>query len=517
MVEMTSVMLRKFCILLIVLLLQAAGLRAQQVQVEARIAGLEGNEEYMSLLREDAQLQYREDSIVDAMARLRGRLRDNPEEQKNFAQEILRSEHMLFSIRNAKGRLIDRINSIEQEWVFSNLNTAGSRRPASPDEELLVSDAEKVRNLVDNPCFRRALAPEDYVALQRAQRMELPAVDLVNRYFANHATLSDLAAAYAAARTEEEAAGIHDRYFELRRLNGVLADSLSLTWNYIFDNKSYAYGYLLERLGREELLEHQEERLTEAARELSAVRDATESVAVTDYFLRKRVAVDYEIAVAEALDLGAACDSLRGVAAQLSALDCRLPKIDFVERSFVVYDSVAFSSTPKYTARNPIPECRVYARGTIYRILLGTFSTKRAVSTFRGAYPLFYLVNEEGKWCYYAGGFATRSEADEAQARLKKHGFIRPEVVVWIDGVFSNLSREADAGSWQLEIQGSDVLSAAIRDSIREVDATVELSRVGTKFFVVGAFADRVLADRLASELRRIDGSLEIKVVEISE
>ena len=42
--------------------LTAGGVRAQQPEVEARIAGLEGNAEYMSLLREDAQLQIREDS-----------------------------------------------------------------------------------------------------------------------------------------------------------------------------------------------------------------------------------------------------------------------------------------------------------------------------------------------------------------------------------------------------------------------------------------------------------------------
>ena len=61
-------LVRKTCILfLFAALLGAGSLRAQQLSVEARIAGLESNEEYMSLLREDAQLQMREDSIVNAV------------------------------------------------------------------------------------------------------------------------------------------------------------------------------------------------------------------------------------------------------------------------------------------------------------------------------------------------------------------------------------------------------------------------------------------------------------------
>ena len=59
----------------------------------------------------------------------------------------------------------------------------------------------------------------------------------------------------------------------------------------------------------------------------------------------------------------------------------------------------------------------------------------------RGAYPLSYLVNDDRKWCYYAGGFATREEAEAAQSLLKARGFVRPEIVVWTDGEYRNLRR----------------------------------------------------------------------------
>ena len=174
--------------------LTAGGVRAQQPEVEARIAGLEGNAEYMSLLREDAQLQIREDSIVNAVERMRRQLREDPGKRQQYSQEILQLESRIFEIRNAKGRLIDRINTIEQEWVLANLNGAASQPagPAAENPAAEIPDSLKVRNLVSNPYFREQLPEADYAALVEAQRLELDAVDYVNRYFANYGTISEL-------------------------------------------------------------------------------------------------------------------------------------------------------------------------------------------------------------------------------------------------------------------------------------------------------------------------------------
>lgn len=518
MVEMIETIRNKYLVWLCAAVLCAGGLRAQQPAVEPRIAGLENNAEYMSLLAEDAQLQIREDSLAGAVERVRRQLREDPAGRQRYSQEILQLESRIFELRNAKGRLIDRINTIEQEWVLANLN--GSGEPAAPAAPAVdIPDSLKVRNLIHNRFFAEHLAPEDYAALRRAQRMELHAVDYINRYFANYGTLRELADAYAAAPTEGEATDIYDRYTSLQGMNRILADSLAQTWNYIFDNKSYAYAYLLDKLGRDDILSREEELLSDAARQLTSLQGETASDAVADYFLRKRVVVDYETQVADVLELAAAHDSLTGVAAQLAGIDFRLPRIEVAERYFLDYDSVAFSSTPKYTYQHPIPECRVYANGTIYRILLGTFNTKRAAATFRGAYPLFYLVDDAGKWLYFTGGFATRAEADEAQKALKKHGFVRPEVVVWTDGVYRNLSQEPEERpmAYRVEISGTDALSDEVKRAIAQTAEGCELSRAGQGLFVVGTFDDRAVAERLAEVLRQKDASLEIKVAEIAE
>ena len=195
MVEVTQTMFRRILIYALgAVFLTAGGVRAQQPEVEARIAGLEGNAEYMSLLREDAQLQIREDSIVNAVERMRRQLREDPGKRQQYSQEILQLESRIFEIRNAKGRLIDRINTIEQEWVLANLNGA-AQQPAEPVAESpagAIPDSLKVRNLVFNPYFREQLPEADYAALRRAQGMELDAVDYVNRYFANYGTIREL-------------------------------------------------------------------------------------------------------------------------------------------------------------------------------------------------------------------------------------------------------------------------------------------------------------------------------------
>lgn len=492
---------------------------AQEPSVEPRIAGLEGNSLYMSLLREDARLQIKEDSLSHVVQGVRMQLRENPSQQRELSQQILQLEGAIFDVRNAKGRLINRINTIEQEWVLANLN-APSQTPAHPEQSpsSKIPDSLKVRNLIYNPYFKEQLPEVDYTALRRAQEMEHHAMEYINRYFANHASLGEIAAAYEGAQTESEALELFARFGELEWQNRRLSDSISQVWNYIFDNKSYAYAYLLDKMGDERLLNMGEEHLAKVAGTLSKLQGKTASDAVVDYFLRKEVVLGQEKHLAEMLLLSEAKDSLAGVLAQVAEVNYQLPPVEIAERLFLDYDSVAFSATPIYTYQNPIPECKVYAKGTIYRVLLGTFNTKRAAAVFRGTYPLFYLINDEGKWCYYTGGFATRAEAEEAQVRLKKHGFVRPEVVVWRDGVYRNLAQEPEeipALSYRIEIRGAEALSEEVKQLISSQAEGRELSRVGQRLFVVASFGEAAVAEQLASALRQADATLEIKVVEI--
>ncbi|MBE6207428.1 MAG: SPOR domain-containing protein [Rikenellaceae bacterium] len=498
------------------LLFFSLGATAQEVRVEPRIAGLEHHTEYMSLLKEDTLLQMREDSVAAVIVKARQLLRDDPANRTQYAEQIMQGENRIFELRNAKGRVIDRINTIEQEWVLQHMNTSTS----SESEEAMQEwpDSLRSRNLVQNGLFSRYLAMPDYEALMRAQRREIQAVDYVNRFMANYYELTEMASSYAAVATELEATELQERFTTLDHVNTALADSLQTAWNYIYDNKSYAYDYLMEALGKETQLDRQSERYATAAREIVQLEGETASNAVVDYFVRKKALVEYETAVAEELGLQEAVDSLRGVTGQLATIDFKLPPVAIKQRYFLQYDSIEFVSKPRYTASNPIPECKIYEHGTIYRVLLGTFSAKRPVSIFRGTVPLSYVETDEGKWRYFAGGFATEEEAEEARKLLKKRGFTKPQVVVWVDGAYRNLDEDqpsATAGGYRIEIHGVSALPEAVREVLSTTEG-VELSRVGAALFVVGTFADKMEVDRVAEAMRAADTALDVRVKEIA-
>lgn len=521
MVEMIRVLRR--AVWAVVSVLPVAGwLYAQPPVPGTHPVRLESDRQYIALLEADKLLQLRQDSIVWAVEHLRTRLRTNPEERERISAEILRLENRIFEVRSAKGRLVDRINALEQEWVLAQLEQAdslGDTAPQTNNGQRVIAEGPKVRNLVYNRYFRENLPEPDYAALMEAQRMESQVEALANRYFVGYDTLAMLSHSYEAVTTSEEATPLYARFHALRDANRVLADSLATAWNYVFDNKSYAYGYVLDKFGYDPLLAEQETRLSEAMLQLAELRDKTVSDEMADYFIRKRAALDYEISVAQLLGMDSARDSLVQAVERVKSIDFRKPKIDMTERFFVDYEALEFSKTPKYTAQKPIPESRIYERGTIYRILLGTFNSKRPVSLFKGVYPLSYLIDDAKKWNYYAGGFATLAEAEAAQALLKEKGFQRPEIVVWIHGMAHNLSQQPDvhAKSYRIEIMNTEVLSDKIRAAIAAIAEDAEVSKVGQNMFVVGLFYDRGLTDAIIDAIRKADDNLEIKVAEMAQ
>ena len=288
--------------------LSALSVAAQQVR--PRIAGLEGNAAYMSLLAEDGRLQQREDSVVRAVERTRLQLRDHPEQRQAYSGEILRLEEAIFSIRSARGKLIDRINTIEQEWVLSNLHVATPPPVSATEAAFAVPDSLKRRYLVDNLFFRENLPTPDYEALLRAQRLERVAEEYVRRYKENYRQMQELAGIYDTVRNERAAADLEGKFRTIEGMNRVLSDSLTQTWSYIFDNKTYAYNYLLDKLGAEEELTRREEAMDAARRRLTDLEGAYSSDAVTDYFVQKQLVDDYEVGLARMLGLGEARDSL---------------------------------------------------------------------------------------------------------------------------------------------------------------------------------------------------------------
>lgn len=223
-----------------------------------------------------------------------------------------------------------------------------------------------------------------------------------------------------------------------------MRDSLTAVWGYVYDNKSYAYDYILDKLNCREQQARQQKALDDVRRQMSAAQAEGLVDALPDYYIRKCYLTDYEREIARLLGLGLASDSLKRVALQLQTIDFRLPKPEITERYFLDYEPVEFVAG-RYTYKKPIPDCPVYEHGVIYRILLGEYKYKQNISIFRNASPLYVLKTDAGRYRYFAGGFATKAEAVDAQELLRTKGFRRPELVVWYDGEYTNLTRTPEA------------------------------------------------------------------------
>ena len=444
---MVEMMRKGFFLLAVLVAVGAAEASAQEVT--ARIAGLEGNAEYMEMLREEASLQAREDSVTMVVNRVRRQLRDDPAQRAVYSAEILRCEEQLFSIRTERGRLTDRINTVEQDWVLANLDlsspstTTAGRAAGTP-----LPDSLQTADLVHNAYFREQLPQADYRALLSAQRRERTAFDLAAACAANYEAIEELKISYDTITAETPAAVLYERYRTLQSLNRSV-----------------------------------------------------------------------ETELAGALGLTAARDSLARAAAGLRIVDYRLPKLFIEERMFLEYEPIGFVTPAKYNASHHIPEVKVYERGTIYRILLGTYTNRtNGGYLFKGAYPLGY-EKVEGKYAYYAGGYRTLDEARAAQEQMKKKGFRRPEIVVWNDGERTNLADAAEQGNapmFRVEIGGLDGFPEELRAAVQAVAGESEISRAG-RHFIVGPLADKAVADKVAEAVMQQNASLEVKIAEIVE
>lgn len=501
------------------MLFAGAVAEASAQEVTARIAGLENNAEYMEMLREEAALQAREDSVTMVVNRVRRQLRDDPSQRGAHAAEILRCEEQLFAIRTERGRLTDRINTVEQDWVLANLdlNRPAPQAAAESAAGAPLPDSMQRADLVHNLYFRDQLPAADYRALLDAQRRERTASDLAAAFAANYEAVETLKIAYDTVSTEAPAAVLYERYRTLQSLDRALCDSLQRVWGTIYDDKNYAYSYLLDKLGRDDLLGRTEEQMAAVRQQMAAERGRYHADEPTDYLLQKRALVDQETELAGALGLTEARDSLLRVAAALRSVDYRLPKLFIEERLFLEYEPIEFATPAPYNAQHPIPEVEVYERGTIYRILLGTYTNRtNGGYLFKGAYPLGY-ERIDGKYAYYAGGYRTLDEARAAQERMREKGFRRPEIVVWNDGERTNLADAAEEGHapmFRVEIGGLESLTEELRAAVLASADASEISRAG-RLFIVGPLADKAVADRIAEALRQQDASLEVKIAEI--
>ena len=471
-------------------------------EVRARVGGLETDSTYMSLLREEHRMKMQEDSLLHIIRNERQRLTVDTVDIYNRSQQILRLEETVFGYRNQLGRVVSEINAIEQKFILDNLFGSGVPAAVSTTQQ----PSSNYPNLIDNDYFRENLSAEEYRELRAGGAANAELRELVERYKGHYERLEALAEAYAGALTQPAADSLHSHYrVELAAIRRV-ESGFETAWGDRYNQEVYLYSYLLDKLNRMDDLAGLNEKAR--ARRAAVSGDGVMSVLFAEYPAQREALVDYELALANALNLTAAADSLDRVRRTVGGEDLSFPEIRLTEREFVNYRDVSFPNAPLYDNENPVPELWIPGSGTYYSVTVGTFSQRQPISIFRGVAPLAYERQRSGQWRYYVGLFRSYGDAAEAVETLKNAGFRRPEAVCWRDGVYENLVSRQLAGHWRIVVDAPDgVLPEEVRFCLNRYARNKEVTRAGNgNAFYVGTFTDQLHVEDVIQALGRLEG-----------
>ena len=101
-----------------------------------------------------------------------------------------------------------------------------------------------------------------------------------------------------------------------------------------------------------------------------------------------------------------------------------------------------------------------------------------------------YVQHIYGKYRYFAGGFASDSTAFAAQEQCRKIGFRKPEVVVWVDGQYFNLSEDMENDNddenrkYQIVITSEEPLSEEHISEIKSSAAGSDIIKIGNNYTI---------------------------------
>jgi hypothetical protein len=497
---------------------------------EPDFPGLQGNERYMTLKETNTLLQQREDSIQNVIAKTREEFaqRYNTDSLTNeqidiFTSQILNLEEQIFELRQQRGDVITELNNIEQEYILAHMFAPAPDTETTEEsiEETIVAPVEQ-RMLIHNDIFRRSLTDEDYAELESAQREDEQMAALCNDFQSLYTKFENTTRDYMETTSESVADSLFSVYHSLKREIAILNDAIDSQWAHIIDTKYYAYGYILEKGFRYDLLDNSSEQFSEMQQRCAEKDGLYVSDAIMHYAIGHPTLLDFEIAVAEDLGLQQAADSLHSAKRDFVAPNYRQEMVELERRLFIDYEPIIIGRTNYYTNSNPVPPLKVYERGTIYRILLGKFRSKQPMTLFKGVQPLF-ITTEEDLYCYYAGGYATLKEAEEAQLFLREKGFKKPEICRWRDGEMINidtLEEEDDdnttplVGSRYIVMLECDTIDEALRQTITATSPDKVISRRGAQF-AIGTFTDYAEATALLTALAEQHPDVSATIVEL--
>ena len=497
------------------------------------IKELESNREYMQLVERSDELSVKADSINALLAECRELMSEGEgADVETLRAEIIALEQQAHDISIEQGTIARRIGAIEQEHIVNQILSQQQHVVVGEiidDSEQPAEQVELSANLVDNECFKTELSADDYADLLRAQREESVMLGYVEEYVKKYEQLAKVASDYAEADRASVADPLYDEYEQLSTALAELDENMTDVWNHILDTKYFSMAYILEKSHRYDILDRASANYQTMQHKCASEDGRYSSDALMRYALGHRTLLIYEWEFARDMRLKPAQDSLRQVLDKLVVPNFNLEPIAVERREFKDFAKVKIGRTNFYDESNPLPELKVYERGTIYRLLLGKFRSKQAMTLFKGVQPMSIARDKDGYYCYYAGGYATEQEALDDLQFLKDKGFKGPEVCCWTDGVMTNLtatkgstSKGTDTATKSPEPQSNvqymvviraESLDSKMRSVISSAAPGKSVSRSGANY-VVGLFKSRGEADTLVLSLSEAYPKLEVSITE---
>jgi hypothetical protein len=506
----------KIGVVCVALLTGLAAMTAEGQPVRPRVGGLEQDSLYTALLLRETALNVSQDSLSSRMQQMRAAFgtldaQDTPG-RAAMAEQLLGMENELFALRNRLGSVAARINAIEQEFIIRSLTRPAANTTAAASAESETPPPAGSADLLRSDWFRQNLTGEEYAQLQRSAGRSAEREELIADFKEQCARLERSAEAYQAAPTPSAADSIGRLFREATTRIEAGRRQFEAIWSEPYRQEQYLYAYLLDKLNRTAELQ--------ALNEQARIRPAFDpeevvSAAFAEYPAQAALLIDYQLALAQALNLHSAVDSLTRAKRRSGNEDLAFPKIVLTEKEFVHYEDVSLHDPPLYNAGNPIPKLEIPDEGTYYSVVVGTFSTRQAVSIFRGAAPVGYRQTGS-QWRYFVGLFRSYGEAQQAVRQLSDAGFRRPEPVRWRDGTYENLAAEAarSAGWYRIGIVAPDgELSGEVRSRLDRYAVGKEITRVGDTYFV-GTFTDRIQTDEVLAVLEALGLAPTLETVE---
>lgn len=522
---------------------------------------------YQSLKESFARLTSSEDSLNVLLTSARKLYAEADDEGKAKQGEIILDlEAKIFSLHSSLEDVASQMQKLEHKGITTTINTsiADTSTPLEIADDRIFNSAggpDKVM-LIENAYFEHNLPADVYASLVEAQTLEKSVDNYLQIIRHQYDKMIALDSQFYQATDVASALSIYNEFHRLDAVNAQISDSIATKQQQIIDTKSYAYNLILDKEDKDIMMEEFSNLMIQMQADEQEVSDLSYSRSVALYPLHKKLTLTMERDMAEALSIAPAVDSLTRALRVLAPNVYLLPPIVGPELAEEVeYVDAVKGTTSIYSSRNPIPEAIIPDAGTVYRILVGSYTQKQAINIFRNASPLSVERKSDKKYYYYVGDYPTFATATAGVDSLRAMGFRQPRIVVWCDGEYTlepteevgmkrvivenqieviesettaqpepttttnNRQQGTTAATTirhRIEIHGAgSALSESVRDAIRTAAPGKEISRLvdgatGKTIFVVGTFPEKDTAVKVAEAIIASDGSLSTKIVELN-